>query len=309
MWEPTQAAERLWIEPGGSGRVRSLGRRRADPVPPCRDAAWWSRRKRSSLDALRIGHCGRASRKRTVKKTDQDNGQGRHDSMKHTLIGAVLALGLAGGPAMAEWQPSGPINLWIGFGAGGGTDTQARTLVEELEERRGWKIVPSNKAGGGGAVMAAQLKEAPADGQTIGFAINTTFDFATLGSGQYRRRRLHLHHDDLRVAGRRARAGRQRLDDAGGHGRGRQGRRDDRLGQLGRPGRGRSGADRPQLRHRRQPPARRWRPRLGQRARRRGRERGLGRRRPARPGRRGRGRHPRLRRAGPAGAGPRRARR
>ena len=30
--------------------------------------------------------------------------------------------------------------------------------------------------------MAAQLKDAPADGQTIGFAINTTFDFATLGS-------------------------------------------------------------------------------------------------------------------------------
>lgn len=102
--------------------------------------------------------------------------------MIRTFTGALLALGLAVGPAMADWEPTGPINLWIGFGAGGGTDTQARTLVEELEARRGWTIIPENKAGGGGAVMAAQLKDAPADGQTIGFAINTTFDFATLGS-------------------------------------------------------------------------------------------------------------------------------
>ncbi|MEM9592524.1 MAG: tripartite tricarboxylate transporter substrate binding protein, partial [Pseudomonadota bacterium] len=80
----------------------------------------------------------------------------------------------------AEWEPKGPIKLWIGFGAGGGTDTQGRALAEELEKLKGWRIIPDNKAGGGGTVMAAQLKDAPADGQTIGFAINTTFDFATI---------------------------------------------------------------------------------------------------------------------------------
>lgn len=102
--------------------------------------------------------------------------------MKKILGPALAVLGLSAAPALAEWEPSGPINLWIGFGAGGGTDSQARALVEELEALRGWKIIPDNKAGGGGAVMAAQLKNAPADGQTIGFAINTTFDFVTLGS-------------------------------------------------------------------------------------------------------------------------------
>lgn len=102
--------------------------------------------------------------------------------MKKLLATTAVALSMIGAPAMAEWEPSGPINLWIGFGAGGGTDTQARTLVEELEALKGWRIIPDNKAGGGGTVMAAQLKNAPADGQTIGFAINTTFDFATLNS-------------------------------------------------------------------------------------------------------------------------------
>ncbi len=98
------------------------------------------------------------------------------------LVSILMLLGLVVSPAQADWQPKGPIKLWIGFGAGGGTDTQARALAEELEARRGWRIIPENKAGGGGTVMAAALKEAPADGQTIGFAINTTFDFATLKS-------------------------------------------------------------------------------------------------------------------------------
>lgn len=97
------------------------------------------------------------------------------------IFAAVLmAGGLLASPVHAEWQPKGPIKLWIGFGAGGGTDTQARALASELEALKGWRIIPENKAGGGGTVMAAQLKNAPTDGQTVGLAINTTFDFATL---------------------------------------------------------------------------------------------------------------------------------
>ena len=93
------------------------------------------------------------------------------------LLPVIAALALLAGPAHADWSPKGPIKFWIGFGAGGGTDTQARALAEELEALKGWRIVPENKAGGGGRVMAAQLKDAPPDGQTVGLAINTTFDF------------------------------------------------------------------------------------------------------------------------------------
>lgn len=96
------------------------------------------------------------------------------------LFAGLLAIGLIAGPAHAEWQPKGPIKLWIGFGAGGGTDTQGRALAEQIEKVRGWRVIPENKAGAGGAVMAAQLKNAPADGQTIGFAITSTVDFAPI---------------------------------------------------------------------------------------------------------------------------------
>jgi tripartite-type tricarboxylate transporter receptor subunit TctC len=96
------------------------------------------------------------------------------------IIPILVAAGMLAGPAHADWQPNGPIKFWIGFGAGGGTDTQARTLAGEIEALKGWRIIPENKAGGGGTVMAAQLKDAPVDGHTVGLAINTTFDFATL---------------------------------------------------------------------------------------------------------------------------------
>lgn len=96
------------------------------------------------------------------------------------LVAAMMILGLTVAPAHAEWQPKGPIKLWIGFGAGGGTDSQARALAGELEALKGWRVIPENKAGGGGAVMAAQLKDVPPDGQILGMATNETFDFSML---------------------------------------------------------------------------------------------------------------------------------
>lgn len=96
------------------------------------------------------------------------------------MIGASLLL--MAGPALAEWNPDGPIRLWIGYGAGGGTDVQGRTLAKEIEALRGWKILPENKAGEDGTVMSAQLKTEAPDGQTLGFAITTTYDFAPMNS-------------------------------------------------------------------------------------------------------------------------------
>ncbi len=96
------------------------------------------------------------------------------------ILSLVMVAGLLAAPVQAEWQPKGPIKFWIGYGAGGGTDTQARTLAGELKELKGWHIIPENKAGSGGTVMAAQLKNAPTDGHTVGFATNAPFDFGTL---------------------------------------------------------------------------------------------------------------------------------
>ncbi|MHC9237203.1 tripartite tricarboxylate transporter substrate binding protein [Pseudooceanicola sp. 502str34] len=101
--------------------------------------------------------------------------------MKRTLMMTASLMMLAA-PAFAEWNPDGPIRLWIGYGAGGGTDVQGRTLAKEIEAKRGWQVIPENKAGEDGTVMSAQLKGEEPDGQTLGFAITTTYDFAPMNS-------------------------------------------------------------------------------------------------------------------------------
>lgn len=101
--------------------------------------------------------------------------------MRRILMTTAATLALAG-PALAEWNPDGPIRLWIGYGAGGGTDVQGRTLAKEIEALRGWQVIPENKAGDDGLVMSAQLRAEDPDGQTLGFAITTTYDFAPMNS-------------------------------------------------------------------------------------------------------------------------------
>lgn len=77
----------------------------------------------------------------------------------------------------AEWQPSGPIKLMIAFRAGGGADTQARLIGEEMEARYGWKVIPEQVTGKGGAVLAAKLKDAPKDGLTIGMLVSESLGY------------------------------------------------------------------------------------------------------------------------------------
>ena len=104
--------------------------------------------------------------------------------MTFKSLGAALAAGCvlvaAAGPAAAAWKPAGPINLMIAFAAGGGADTQARLIATELEQRKGWKIIPQNVTGKGGAVMARKLKTQPNDGLTFGIAVTETFGYNML---------------------------------------------------------------------------------------------------------------------------------
>ncbi len=93
------------------------------------------------------------------------------------VLGAVLILGSLAGPATAEWEPSGPISLMIGFKAGGGADTQARLVAEGLQARHGWKIIPSQVTGKGGLNLANAIKDAPNDGSVIGMFVSETFGY------------------------------------------------------------------------------------------------------------------------------------
>ncbi len=77
----------------------------------------------------------------------------------------------------ADWTPPGPIKLMIGFRAGGGADTQARLIAEELENRLGWKFIPEQVTGKGGINLANALRGQPNDGTAIGMLVTESLAY------------------------------------------------------------------------------------------------------------------------------------
>ena len=85
-----------------------------------------------------------------------------------------------------DWTPPGPIEMLIAFRAGGGADTQARLIAEELEKRFDWKIIPKQVTGKGGINAMIELKDAPADGTSIAIVVTETLGYnaaAAKGAG------------------------------------------------------------------------------------------------------------------------------
>lgn len=92
--------------------------------------------------------------------------------MKTTMIAAATGLLMSAAGAQAEWAPSGPVNLWIAFGAGGPLDTLARVVAQELRTQNGWDVIAENVPAGGGVALLSRLANTPADGQTFGLVVN-----------------------------------------------------------------------------------------------------------------------------------------
>ncbi len=91
---------------------------------------------------------------------------------------AALALAATATASLAQdWAPPGPIQLMIAFRAGGGADTQARLIAEELQNRHGWEVIPENVTGRGGLNMANELRGAANDGTVIGIAVTETLGY------------------------------------------------------------------------------------------------------------------------------------
>jgi tripartite-type tricarboxylate transporter receptor subunit TctC len=61
----------------------------------------------------------------------------------------------------------------VSFTPGGAADVTARVVGEKLSERLGQPLVIENRPGGGGVLALELLKNAPADGYTLGIASNS----------------------------------------------------------------------------------------------------------------------------------------
>nr|WP_232533230.1 MULTISPECIES: tripartite tricarboxylate transporter substrate binding protein [Ramlibacter] len=91
---------------------------------------------------------------------------------RRSLLGLASAFALSPGLARAQagpW-PSGPVQIVVPFGAGGGTtDPLARIVAEELGKQMGASFVVTNKPGANGNLGAVFVKRSAPDGQTLLF--------------------------------------------------------------------------------------------------------------------------------------------
>lgn len=86
------------------------------------------------------------------------------------MVTRRLAMGLLAMPAVARAQgswPERPVRVVVPYSAGGVADTTARIMQNRLGEALGQSIVIENRTGASGAIAAAAVAQAPADGYTL----------------------------------------------------------------------------------------------------------------------------------------------
>lgn len=91
--------------------------------------------------------------------------------LKTAACAGLIALAAALPAGAEDWQPSGPVKMNVGFGAGGATDALARAIAQSIEEEKGWDVVVENMPGGGGVAMLTRLQAADPDGLTLGVGV------------------------------------------------------------------------------------------------------------------------------------------
>jgi tripartite-type tricarboxylate transporter receptor subunit TctC len=69
--------------------------------------------------------------------------------------------------ALAQDYPARPIHLVVPFPPGGGNDTVARAIAQQMGPALGQPVVIDNRPGAGGSVGAEAVAKAPADGYTL----------------------------------------------------------------------------------------------------------------------------------------------
>ena len=86
--------------------------------------------------------------------------------MKLIVTVLLVCLSFASTAQTSTW-PDKPINMIVGFPAGGPTDLAARSLGPSMQKQLGQTIVIENKPGATGTIAASQVKRAAPDGYTL----------------------------------------------------------------------------------------------------------------------------------------------
>lgn len=104
-----------------------------------------------------------------------------------TLIAIFSVASISGVQADGnDWKPSGPIKMIIAFAAGGGADTQARLIADDIQKATGWEVIPEQVTGKGGVNALVALMDMPADGTAIAMVVTESLGYnaaASKGSG------------------------------------------------------------------------------------------------------------------------------
>lgn len=81
----------------------------------------------------------------------------------------VICVAMMAAPvsASAQWRPSGPIKLYVGFGPGSSTDILARILADRLASRLGQPVVVENKVGATGILASDAVAKSQVNGLSL----------------------------------------------------------------------------------------------------------------------------------------------
>jgi tripartite-type tricarboxylate transporter receptor subunit TctC len=94
-----------------------------------------------------------------------------HRSIRIIAIAIVSACGLSA-VAEAQTYPARPVTIVVPNAAGGGTDTIARLIGDQLSRQLGQSFVVENKTGAGMVLGTVAVAKAPPDGHTLLMGLN-----------------------------------------------------------------------------------------------------------------------------------------
>ncbi|VEF49561.1 tripartate TCA cycle transporter binding protein [Bacillus freudenreichii] len=96
-------------------------------------------------------------------------------------LGACSQSGAKEVSGKEDGYPSKPIEIVVGFGEGGGTDTMARSVQPVLQEELGTSIAVKNMPGASSALALEYVNDQAADGYTVLFQTDLVRVFPAMG--------------------------------------------------------------------------------------------------------------------------------